>query len=287
MFRKFAALMLGVTLALSLTLPVFANDSDTAFEVVEPAFGSSNEVVTKNLLINISIYEEIPLEMTLVRVESSIRDAVVRDKISSLQDTTSYMMPVLPAEDFENVDVGKIEVPFEVQDYYEEDERRDIAETYLEALEEKQSAEEEFIRAYSKYTDSFYVEEAEAIIIGEELTFYEQEIINEYYAALGKMLEANYIYESLGPVYESIFETTVLGPETIEREGVLPFYKTVIEDIKPGDYKLIFESDDEIIDIQEFTVKEPKEINEEEIKEEMTNIRKNFLNDTADTNEKK
>lgn len=282
MYRKLAALMLGVTLALTLTLPVFANDSDTAFEVVEPAFGSSNEVVTKNLLINISIYEEIPLEMTLVRVEPSIRDAVVRDKISSLQDTTAYMMPILPAEDFVDVDVEAIEVPFEVQDFYEEEDRRDIAETYLEALEEKQSAEEEFIRAYNKYTESFYVEEAEAIVIGESLTFYEQEVINEYHAALSKMVTANYIYESLGPVYESIFETVVLGPETVEKEGVLPFYKTVIEDIKPGDYKLIFESDDEIIDVQEFTVKEPKEINEEEIKEEMTNIRKNFLNDTKE-----
>jgi hypothetical protein len=282
MYRKLAALMLGVTLALTLTLPVFANDSDTAFEVVEPAFGSSNEVVTKNLLINISIYEEIPLEMTLVRVEPSIRDAVVRDKISSLQDTTAYMMPILPAEDFEGVIVESIEVPFEVQDFYEEEDRRDIAETYLEALEEKQSAEEEFIRAYNKYTDSFYVEEAEAIVIGEALTFYEQEVINEYHSALSKMVKANYIYEKLGPVYDSIFETVVLGPETVEKEGVLPFYKTVIEDIKPGDYKLIFESDDEIIDVQEFTVKEPKEINEEEIKEEMTNIRKNFLSDTKE-----
>lgn len=282
MYRKLAALMLGVALTLTLTLPVFAKDSDTAFEVVEPAFGSSSEVVTKNLLINISIYEEIPLEMTLVRVEPSIGDAVLRDKISSLQDSAAYRMPDLPTADVEAIDVDGLEVAFEIQDFYEEEDRRDIAEAYLEALEDKQSAEEEFIRAYAKYTESFYIDELESIVIGETLTFYEQEVINEYHTALEKMVKANGIYEGLEPVYESIFETLVLGPETVEKEGVLPFYKTVVEDIEPGNYKLIFESDDELIDVKEFIVKEPKEINEEEIKEEMTTIRKNFLNDTKD-----
>lgn len=281
MFRKFAALLLGLTLVLLMTLPVFAGDSDGAFEVVEPNFGKNNEVMTKNLLINIRIYEEIPLEMTLVRVEPNIADAVVRDRISSLQDSNAYMMPILPQEDVQEAEVGDVDIPFDLQDSYSENERRNIAQSYLETLESKQSAEEEFIRAYNQYNDLFYSIAEEQIIVGEDLTFYEQEVIKEYKLTLQKMLEVNYVYDRLSPIYESIFETVVLGPEDVELDGVIPYYTTVVEEIKPGAYKLIFSSDDDIIDIKEFTV---KKLEEEKIKEKTTNILKNVLNENEDNN---
>lgn len=275
MLRKLAALLVGFAIIFTMMLPVFAYDSDKAFEVMEPTFGKNNEVITKNLLINIRIYEEIPLEMSLVRIEPNIADAVIREEISSLEDSSNRMMPVLPAEDVVDIDLSSIDVPYEVQDSYEEDERREIAKTYLETLQEKQSREEEFIRVYSRYKDLFYLEKEESIIVSENLTYYEQEVVKEYRTALKKMLEIKYLYREIRPVYESIFETVVLE-ESIEQDGVIPFYRTVIEDIKPGDYKLIFSSEDDVVEVREFTVKELKE---EKIKESTSNILQNVLND--------
>lgn len=275
MLRKFAALLVGFSIIFTMMLPVFAYNSDKAFEVMEPTFGKNNEVITKNLLINIRIYEEIPLEMSLVRVEPNIADAVIREEISSLEDSSNRMMPILPAEDVVNIDLSDIDLPYEVQASYEEDERREIAKTYLETLQEKQSREEEFIRVYSRYKDLFYSEKEEMIIVTENLTYYEQEVIKEYKVALEKMLEIKYLYREIRPVYESIFETVVLE-EVIEQDGVIPFYRTVIEDIKPGDYKLIFSSEDDVVEVREFTV---KKLEEEKIKESTSNILQNVLND--------
>ncbi len=164
MLRKFATILVGL-LIFTMMLPVFANDSDKAFEVVEPTFGKNNEVIAKNLLINIRIYEEIPLEMTLVRVEPNITDAVLRDEISTLEGTAKRMMPILPSEDAEAIDVSDVDIPFSIQSEYEQDERRKIVKVYLETLHEKQSADEEFIRAYSKYNDLFYSEDLKQIVV--------------------------------------------------------------------------------------------------------------------------
>lgn len=276
MFRKFAALLVGLLLICSMMLPVFAYNSDKAFEVVEPSFGNNNEVITKNLLINIRIYEEIPLEMTLVRVEPNITDAVIRDEISTLEDTSKRMMPILPSTDFDEIDLSEVDIPFSVQSSYEEDERREVVKVYLETLQEKQSADEEFIRAYGKYKELFYSEEEDEIIILKELSYYEQEMILEYKKALTKMQKINYVYSELGPVYDSLFETVVVGPESIELDGVIPFYRSVVEDIAPGDYKLIFNSDDEVVEVKEFIV---KKLEEEKIKERTTDILQNVLNE--------
>ncbi len=280
MFRKFAALLIGLILICAMMLPAFAYNSDKAFEVVEPTFGKNNEVITKNLLINIRIYEEIPLEMTLVRIEPNITDAVIRDEISSLEDVSAYMMPVLPVADVENIDLSDLEIPYEISDSYEEDERRAIAESYLDTLKEKQSAEEEFLRSYDRYKDLFSTEEA--IIVPETLSYYEQEVVQEYKNSLKAMLEMNYIYSEMKPVYESIFEVTVLGPEEVALDGVVPFYRTVVEDIKPGDYKLIFTSEDDVVELRKFAVKELKE---DKIKERTTDILQNVLNDSETKSE--
>lgn len=276
MFKKFAAFLVGLILICTMMLPVFANDSDKAFEVVEPSFGKNNEVITKNLLINIRIYDEVALEMTLVRVEPNITDAIIRDEIFTLEDTAKRMMPILPTEDVEDVEVSDIDVPFSVQSSYEEEERRAVVKVYLETLQEKQSADEEFIRAYSKYKELFFSEETQEIIVLKDLSYYEQEMILDYKKALIKMQKINYVYNELGPVYDSLFETVIIGPEAIELDGVIPFYRTVVEDIEPGDYKLIFKTDDEVIEIREFIV---KKLEEEKIKERTADIMQNVLNE--------
>jgi hypothetical protein len=276
MFKKVAAFLLGVTLIFSMMLPVFAGNSDQAFEVVEPTFGKNNEVITKNLLINIRIYEEIPLEMTLVRVEPNIANAVVREEISSLEDTSVHTIPVLIADDVEEVDLSKVEVPYEVQGSYTEEERREIAEAYLQMLIDKQNAEEEFIRAFKEYKKLFYSEEMEIFVELTNLSYYELEVVSGYEKALESMLVTNKQYQLLKPVYESIFESVVLGPEEVALDGVIPFYRTVVEDIKPGDYKLIFTSNDDVIRTREFTV---KELLEEKIKAGTTEILNNVINE--------
>lgn len=275
MLRKFATILVGL-LIFTMMLPVFANDSDKAFEVVEPTFGKNNEVIAKNLLINIRIYEEIPLEMTLVRVEPNITDAVLRDEISTLEGTAKRMMPILPSEDAEAIDVSDVDIPFSIQSEYEQDERRKIVKVYLETLHEKQSADEEFIRAYSKYNDLFYSEDLKQIVVNKELSYYEQEMITEYKNALEKMVKTNYIYNELSPIYNSLFETVVVGPENIQLDGVIPFYRTAVEDIKPGEYKLIFKTNNKVLEVREFTV---KKLEEDKIKENTTNILKNVLNE--------
>lgn len=277
MFKKVAALLLGITLIFSMMLPAFASNSDQAFEVVEPTFGKNNEVITKNLLINIRIYEEIPLEMTLVRVEPNISNAVVREEISSLEDTSAHMMPVLVADDVNEVDLSTVEAAYEVQSSYSEDERREIAEAYLQMLIDKQNAEEEFIRAFKQYKELFYSDEMETFVELTNLSYYELEVVSGYKKALETMMVMNKQYELLKPVYESIFESVVLGPEEVALDGVIPFYRTVVEDIKPGDYKLVFSSEGDVISTREFTV---KELLEEKIKAGTTEILNNVINES-------
>lgn len=277
MFKRVAALMFGLVLVYSMMLPVFANDSDKAFELVEPAFGKNNEVfVERNMLINIRIYEEIPLEMTLLRVEPNIGDAVTRDEISSLEDNSAHMMPILEEEAIDDIDLSDVTIDFELKSAYEEDERRDIAEAYLETLIEKQSAEEEFIRAYDRYKELFYSEETGDVAVLANMSYYEQEIVKEYKRALEKMMVLGREYDLIKPIYDSIFETVVIGPEEVTLDGVVPFYRTAIEDVKPGDYKLIFTSEDDVVEVREFTV---KKLEEDKIKESTTEILSNVINE--------
>jgi len=281
MFKRVAALMFGLVLVFAVMLPVFANDSDKAFELVEPSFGKNNEVfVERNMLINIRIYEEIPLEMSLVRIEPNIADAL-RDEISSLEDNSAHIMPVLGSEEMADIDLSDVTVDFEVQTSYEEDERRDIAEAYLETLIEKQGAEEEFIRAYDRYKDLFALGESEENGSGVDLanmTYYQQEIVKEYKRALEQMMISSKRYELIKPVYESIFETVVIGPEEVTLGGVVPFYRTAIEDVRPGDYKLIFTSEDDVIEVRAFTV---KKLEEDKIKKSTTDILSNVINENS------
>lgn len=277
MFKRVAALMFGLVLVCSMMLPVFANDSDKAFELVEPAFGKNNEVfVERNMLINIRIYEEIPLEMTLLRVEPNIGDAVTRDEISSLEDNSAHMMPILESEEMDGIDLSDVTIDFELKSSYEEEERRDIAQAYLETLIEKQSAEEEFIRAYDRYKELFYSEETGDVAVLANMSYYEQEIVKEYKRALEKMMVLGQEYKLIKPIYESIFETVVIGPEEVTLDGVVPFYRTAIEDVKPGDYKLIFTSEDDVVEVREFTV---KKLEEDKIKESTTEILSNVINE--------
>jgi len=283
MFKRVVALLFGLVLIFSMMLPVFANDSDGAYEVVEPMFGNNNEVITKNLFINIRIYEEIPLEMTLVRVEPNIANAVVREKISTLEDSSARMMPILEIEDVDEVDLSEVSVAYELKDMYEEDERREIAEAYLTLLQDKQNAEEEFIRAYDRYRELFYSDELKTFIELENLSYYELEVVNGYKKALENMMVLNQQYELLKPIYESIFETLVFGPEAVVPE--LLFYRTTIEDIKPGSYKLIFENDGDLVETKEFTVKAGLE--EEKLKQDTKEILSNVNNVIKETEEDK
>ncbi len=101
-------------------------------------------------------------------------------------------------------------------------------------------------------------------------------MITEYKNALEKMVKTNYIYNELSPIYNSLFETVVVGPENIQLDGVIPFYRTAVEDIKPGEYKLIFKTNNKVLEVREFTV---KKLEEDKIKENTTNILKNVLNE--------
>ncbi|MBN2898711.1 MAG: hypothetical protein JXO44_08045 [Clostridia bacterium] len=279
MFKRVAALLIGFLLIISMMLPVFANSSDDAFEVMQPSFGKNNEVIVeKNMLIYINLYEDLPLEMTLVRIEPNITDAVTRDKISSLEDNAAHMMPILESEEIEKIDLSDVSIDFELKDGYEEGERRDIAQAYLDTLIEKQSAEEEFIRAYNRYTEQFSYGEVDAVVPPVDLSYYEQEVVKEYERALEKMLKLNQEYELIREVYDHIFETVILGPEALTAEGPISVYRTVIENIKPGDYKLIFSEDGDVIDVKEFTV---KKLEEAKIKESTTEILSNVINEST------
>ncbi|MEA3423956.1 MAG: hypothetical protein U9Q80_09210 [Bacillota bacterium] len=56
--------------------------------------------------------------------------------------------------------------------------------------------------------------------------------------------------------YESLFYRDILGPESLEQEGILPYYERTISDVGNGDYKLIFEDlDGHQIEAVAFSVK--------------------------------
>ncbi len=271
MLKKIAT-MLGVgAVVCTLMIPSFAADE---FEVLSPNFDKTS---SKNLLINIRIHDETPLDVSLIRIEPDI--SVDGDDESIAKNMDKRLSDILATDEFVIFEDGDVLVDYDYSDQikqeYTEEERRQIADTYLKKLRDKNSKQKEFLSVYDEYR------ELAALLTDRipelEPTEEEQKVLM-LHAKLNPLLKAAVYavedYELFKPVYESIFETVVFE-ESIQIEGVMPFYRATIEDIEVGEYRLQLESDDEVLYDRSFEV---SKLEEEKIKKETTDLLNSVIN---------
>jgi hypothetical protein len=264
---------------ITLTAASFAGDEDyveatkDSFEIIEPSLGENNEFYGKNLLINIAILEEAPMYLTLSSV-----DALGNESFSSDGDNKNsefISLPDLQDEYIYDVEIDR-DYEFEEESSYSSKEKRKIMEAYEESFDDLVDAQNQFVYNYNIYNDYFFIEEVGKIEIPDEMTEEEAKALEQYKDSYRNMIEAQDRYDYMSGIYDNIRETVIIDSENILENNTLLYYRTTVENIKPGTYKLILKNyDGDVLEDIEFDVKDKP--TEDQILDEKPNPVKDLI----------
>ena len=137
-------------------------------------------------------------------------------------------------------------------------------------------AQNQFVYSYNIYNDYFFIEEVGKIEIPEEMTKEQRDVVDQYKKSYEDMISSQEKYDYMSAIYDEIRETTIIDSENILENKTLFSYRTTVENIKPGTYKLILANyDGDILEEIEFDVKE--KLTEDQILEEKPNLVKDLI----------
>jgi hypothetical protein len=149
-------------------------------------------------------------------------------------------------------------------------------EAYEESFDDLVDAQNQFVYNYNIYNDYFFIEEVGKIEIPDEMTEEEAKALEQYKDSYRNMIEAQDRYDYMSGIYDNIRETVIIDSENILENNTLLYYRTTVENIKPGTYKLILKNyDGDVLEDIEFDVKDKP--TEDQILDEKPNPVKDLI----------
>ena len=279
MLKRTISLTILCVFFITLTATSFAGNEDyveateDSFDIIEPSLGENNEFYGKNLLINIAILEEAPMYLTLSSVDSLGNESFLSDGDNKNSEFIS--LPDLQDEYIYDVEING-DYEFEEESSYSSKEKRKIMKAYEESFDELVDAQNQFVYSYNIYNDYFFIEEVGKIEIPDEMTEEESNVLEQYKKSYKNMIEAQDRYDYMSGIYNNISETVIIDSENILENKTLLSYRTTVENIEPGTYKLILKNyDGDVLEDIEFDVKEKP--TEDQILDEKPNPVKDLI----------
>lgn len=204
-------------------------------ELISPALSSKGEVsVDKHLQISVRLESDLPMVMSLTKIETSVVDL---EKISALPGASLS----LSASQFSTFD--KMKNYMELLEGYDEG-------TEGESLKLKRQIQDGYDLIYEDYTEkkSKYDALLSELKIkhGPNLLILaaEKPALDSRFSQLNKLgdevkiIEAK--YRLIKPLYDKLFERSVLKEIPVQLEGIMPYFNYEVKDLKSGKYRLDF-----------------------------------------------
>lgn len=272
MFKKTIALVVGMTIMLSTSLVAFSlyeqpkvsnSELENSFEIIEPRLKSKKELyIRDNLLVSISLSEEfkkfqIPVEMSLysvkeyVELENTsgrlIQETLSSDKIS-LNNVKFKDLSKLNLIGLTNERISEIYSDLSVYKTY--------LNSVLKLTREKML---ELNNSESSKTKQMTSSEKERVA---DLAKLEQKVLDELDLVKVRL-------EKTKNVYNSLFERQIGSSISIEKTGLLPYFKYTYESLEVGQYRLEFVRKDNNVLIKtfDFSINKKSQLTEEKIRE--------------------
>lgn len=204
-------------------------------ELISPALSSKGEVsVDKHLQISVRLESDLPMVMSLTKIETTIVDL---EKISALPDAVLG----LSASQFSTLE--KMKNYMQLLDGYDEG-------TEAEQLKLKRQIQDSYDLIYQDYTEK---KSKYDVLLSELKIKYgpnllilaaEKPALDSRFSQLNKLADEVKIIETkyrlIKPLYDRLFERSVLKEIPVQLEGIMPYFNYEVKDLKSGKYRLDF-----------------------------------------------
>jgi len=278
MRQKLYILLILILVLTTCAMNVFADDllieerilSDreiaSAIEMLSPKVGTDGDVLINDdsLYINIRLNQPVKVYYSLYKVDPNIFGA--EEKTVEPTEQSTHMVDDLVTtldvveQDSETEIVVEEEIPEILSEMDKERFRSRIISDYIE-YETKLEVSIELLNDYK----ILVIEEFGEIPVVDDstiLTSNQTQMLTKLNELAYSVKEARKTFVEMESRYNQLFEKLVLEQEEVKVSEVLPYYKTEIEDIDSGEYKMVFFSDDETqkaIKVFYFTIKTSEE----------------------------
>ena len=278
MRQKLYILLLLILVLTTCAMNVFADDlpieerilSDreiaSAIEILSPEVGTDGDVLINDdsLYINIRLNQPVKVYYSLYKVDPDnfgANEKVVEttELPTNVVDETDTTLGVTELLSEIQVDVDE-EIPEILSEMDKERFRSRIISDY----NEYESRVEESIELLNDYKILVIEEFGEIPVVDDStiLTSNQTQMLTKFNELAYSVKEERKTFVEMESRYNQLFEKLVLEQEEVKVSEVLPYYKTEIEDIDSGKYKMVFFSDDETqkaIKVFYFTIKTSEE----------------------------
>jgi len=304
MFRKTIALIVGLSVFLSMSLASFSlyeqlkivtnAELESSFEIIEPKIKLKKQLyIRDNLLVSISLSEEferfqIPVEMNLYALEEFVKlangrlsyESILREQVSlnnvEFRKTIEVNLSALNSRKVSQIYSDLNGYKTYLSDVLELTRNNivklnivDISTVKNESNKITEKAKEIVVESKTK----FIVSDGEKLKELQKVSAKEKEksatLILLYEKVLAELDLVEVELNRIEKVYNSLFERQVDKSILVEKSGLLPYFKYTYKEINAGKYRLEFIRNDNevIVKTVDFSINKKSQLTEEKIKE--------------------
>ncbi|MGB3367789.1 MAG: hypothetical protein WBA54_09885 [Acidaminobacteraceae bacterium] len=304
MFRKTIALIVGLSVFLSMSLVSFSlyeqtktvtnAELESSFEIIEPKIKLKKQLyIRDNLLVSISLSEEfdkyqIPVEMNLYALDEFVElasgslsyDSVLKEQISlnnvEFRETIKVNLNALNSRKISQVYSDLSGYKTYLDDVLKLTRSNIVNLNIVDMSTVKKDSDKINEKTKENVDDSktkFGVSDAEKLKEIQKVAAKEKEksatLISLYEKVLVEIDRVEKELNRIEKVYNSLFERQVDKSVLVEKSGLLPYFKYTYEEIDAGKYRLEFIRNDNEVTVKtvDFSINKKSQLTEEKIKE--------------------
>lgn len=287
MRQKMGIALIVYLIFLVFTMNVFADDmtiedrilSDreiaSSIEILSPALGSDGDVLIndENLYINIRLNQSVKVYYSLYKIDprifgSDIKVTTTNHHISVFDESETMVEGTEEIIDgSEEIVIEETEEPIEevvIPEILSESDKEKFRTRIILDYNSSKVSLSEAKRLLDDYevliAENF--EDAPFLVDLTTMTSEQKEMQNKLEELKSLVKEKKEEFNYTESKYNQLFEKLILEQEEVKISEVLPYYKSEIEDVDSGEYKMVFYSDNEAqkaIKVFYFTVKTSEE----------------------------